>query len=128
MSRNRTSLCTSRVLSRAPEHAELERYARDRDAVDPCERMAGLVADAALCAPLSMGQQLLLVERLRAAGAELVEFQPYLRRGVDDLLDLVETLDVAVLYDAAITFGLGPLETVLYLAHRLENQDEEVAA
>lgn len=125
MSRNQS--LTARAALRSPEQAALERYASGREATDPAERMAGLVADAELRAPLSMGQQRQFVEQLRAAGAELIDHQPYRRRHIEDLLDLLETtpISVAVLYDKAITAEPEPLGAVLRLVHRLDEEDEE---
>lgn len=69
----------------------LSLLAGDRDAPAPAQRMAGLIADAALhVGELSTRQLHELLTRLRTAADEVIQAQPWRRRGMESVLDRLE--------------------------------------
>lgn len=97
----------------------LTTYARHWDDPDPALRLAGLVADAALrWSGLSMGQQRELCAALRATADELIEVQPWRRRGLDSLIDHLEQCITGEEWGARVTVDPAcvpqQLQEVLY--------------
>lgn len=96
-------------------------FAQQRDAADPGERLAALVADSWLnTASLSVGQHRLLAEQIRATAEELAERRPYLRRELGGLADeLLLALEAAELPEfSAFELEDEPVTEVLSLVDR----------
>lgn len=68
--------------------SRIEAFTTRRDAADPGQQLAALVADCWLnTESLSVGQHRLLAEQIRATAEELAERRPYLRRELGGLVD-----------------------------------------
>lgn len=98
--------------------SRLDALAWRRDAADPGQRLAALVADCWLnTETLSVGQHRLMAEQIRATAEELAECRPYLRRELGGLVDeLVLALEKGEKPEFSVFELEGePVTEVLYL-------------